>query len=90
MITAFSRTSSEKRLAARNPVSILSILDVFFVYLIVELFKVAWPFVIFIITLDHEVTCTSMATAIPEDAPVIALLLLFLLLLCIVDQESLR
>ena len=90
MITVFSRASSEKGLAARNPVSILSILDVFFVYLIVELFKVAWPFFIFIIALDHEFTCTSIATAIPEDAPVIAFLLRFLLLLSIIHQESLR
>ena len=90
MITAFFRTSSEKRLAARNPVSILGILDVLFVYLVVELFEVAWPFIILIIALDHKVMSAGLTMAIPEDAPFIAFLLLISLLLLIIDQESLR
>ena len=89
MITAFFRTSSEKSLAARNPVSILGILDVLFVYLVVELFEVAWPFIILIIALDHKVMSAGLTMAIPEDAPFIAFLL-FSLLLLIIDQESLR
>ena len=76
MITTFSRTSSEKGLASRNPVSILCIFDVLLIYLIVELFKVARPFIIFIIALYHEVTSTSITSTIPQDAPTIALIII--------------